>query len=219
MTPRSSRPESCRRARPLLGTVVEIAATGSTFVGAVMAVEVAFAAVQDVHRLMSFHELESDVSRINVARAGETVVVNPHTHRVLRFARKLSAASSGVFDVTVGDTLVRHGFLPAPDAEDSRPREATWRDLELPEGNGVRWRRAGRIDLGGIAKGYAVDMAVENLQSCGATSGVVNAGGDLRVFGEPQPVHVRLPDAPGMLVALGLFADCALATSDRKSVV
>ena len=178
-----------------------------------MAVEVAFAAVQDVHRLMSFHELESDVSRINVARVGETVVVNPHTHRVLRFARKLSAASSGVFDVTVGDTLVRHGFLPAPDAEDSRPREATWRDLELPEGNGVRWRRAGRIDLGGIAKGYAVDMAVENLQSCGATSGVVNAGGDLRVFGEPQPVHVRLPDAPGMLVALGLFADCALATS------
>ena len=213
MTPRSSRPELCRRARPLLGTVVEIAATGSSWVGAVAAVEVAFASVQEVHRLMSFHELESDVSRINVARARETVVVSPHTHRVLRFARELSAASSGVFDVTVGDTLVRHGFLPAHVAGESLPREATWRDLELLVGNGVRWRRAGCIDLGGIAKGYAVDRAVEALQLCGATSGLVNAGGDLRMFGEPQPVHVRLPDAPGMLAALGLFADCALATS------
>ena len=213
MTPRSSRPESCRRARPLLGTLVEIAATGSSLVGAVAAVEVAFAAVQEVHRLMSFHESESDVSRINMARAGETVVVSLHTHRVLRFALKLSAASAGVFDVTVGDTLVRHGFLPAPAAEKSRPREATWRDIELLAENGVRWRRAGCIDLGGIAKGYAVDMAIEALQSCGAMSGLVNAGGDLRMFGEPQPVHVRLPDAPGMLAPLGLFADCALATS------
>ena len=213
MTPRSNRPESCRRARPLLGTIVEIAATGSSLVGAVAAVEVAFAAVQEVHRLMSFHELESDVSRINMARARETVVVSPHTHRVLQFAREVSAASSGVFDVTIGDSLVRHGFLPALGAHESQPREAIWRDLELLAGNTVRWRRAGRIDLGGIAKGYAVDMAIENLQSCGATSGLVNAGGDLRMFGEPQPVHVRLPDAPGRLVPLGLFADCALATS------
>jgi thiamine biosynthesis lipoprotein len=77
----------------------------------------------------------------------------------------------------------------------------------------VWWRRAGRIDLGGIAKGYAVDKAIETLQSHGVRSGLVNAGGDLRMFGEPQPVHVRLPEAPGMLAPLGLFADCALATS------
>ena len=213
MTPHSSRPESCRRLRPLLGTFVEIVATGSSLVGAVAAVEVAFATVQEIHRLMSFYELESDVSRINMARVRKTVVVSPHTHRVLRFARELSAASSGVFDVTVGDTLVRHGFLPALAEEEPRPREATWCDLELLAGNGVRWRRRGCIDLGGIAKGYAVDKAVETLQSCGATSGLVNAGGDLRMFGEPQPVHLRLPDAPGKLAPLGLFADCALATS------
>jgi thiamine biosynthesis lipoprotein len=210
MTPRSSLPESCRRARPLLGTLVEIAATGSS---AVAAVEAAFAVVQEVHRLMSFHELGSDVSRVNMARVGEELLISPHTYCVLQFARRLSAASSGVFDVTVGDTLVRHGFLPAPPAEDSQRREATWRDLELLAESRVRWRRAGCIDLGGIAKGYAVDMAVATLRVHGVLSGVVNAGGDLRMFGEPQPVHVRLPDAPGMLTPLGVFADCALATS------
>src|SRR5262249_51417459 len=144
-----------------------------------------------------------------------------HTHRVLRFARRVSAACGGVFDVTVGELLVRHGFLPTlpvdvgsrRQAGSVEPREATWRDLEVLAGNRVRWRRPGRIDLGGIAKGYAVDLAIEALRLHGVTSGLVNAGGDRRMFGEPQPVHVRLPDAPGMLAALGLFADCALATS------
>ena len=213
MTPHSSRPDSCRRARPLLGTLVEIAATGSSSVAAVTAVEAAFAAVQAVHRLMSFHELGSDVSRINMAPVGEILFISAHTHRVLQFGQQLSEASSGVFDVTVGDALVRHGFLPALAADDSRAREATWRDLELLAEDRVCWRRAGCIDLGGIAKGYAVDVAIATLQSHGILSGLVNAGGDLRMFGEPQPVHVRLPDAPGMLAPLGLFADCALATS------
>jgi thiamine biosynthesis lipoprotein len=210
MTLQSS-PDVYRRARPLLGTLVEISAAG---VPAAVAVNAAFAAVLDVHRLMSFHDEGSDVSRINMARAGEEILVNPHTHRVLRFARRVSAACGGVFDVTVGDVLVRHGFLPVLPAEDARPREATWRDLEVLAGNRVCWRRrAGRIDLGGIGKGYAVDVAVETLQSYGVLRGLVNAGGDLRMFGESQPVYVRLPEAPGMLAPLGLFADCALATS------
>jgi thiamine biosynthesis lipoprotein len=206
MTSHSSHPESCWRARPLLGTFVEINAAGPP-----AAVEAAFAIIQDVHRLMSFHEKGSDVSRINMARAGEEIFINPHTHRVLRFARQVSAACAGVFDVTVANVLVRHGFLPSMD--DAQPREATWRDLELLAGNRACWHRAGRIDLGGIAKGYAVDMAIEVLRSYEVPSGLVNAGGDLRMFGEPRPVHVRLPDSPRALAPLGLFADCALATS------
>jgi FAD:protein FMN transferase len=210
MTLHSSRPEICRRARALLGTIVEIAAAGPP---AVAAVDAAFDAIQDVHRLMSFHEVGSDVSRINNARAGEEIFVNPHTHRVLGFARRVSAACGGVFDVTVGELLVRHGFLPALPVRDAVSREATWRDLVVLAGNRVCWRRPGRIDLGGIAKGYAVDVAIETLCVHGVTSGMVNAGGDLRMFGEPQSIHVRLPDAPGMLASLGLFADCAVATS------
>ncbi len=206
----SSPPEFFRRARALLGTIVEIAATGPA---AAVAVAAGFDAILDIHRLMSFHELESDVSRINMARAGEEIEVNPHTHRVLRFARRVSAACGGVFDVTVGESLMRHGLLPMLPAKDARSRDATWRDLEVLAGNRVRWRRAGCIDLGGIAKGYAVDVAIEILQLHAVTAGVVNAGGDLRIFGEPRPVHVRLPEAPGMLTELGSFGDCALATS------
>jgi len=151
-------------------------------------------------------QVTSDFSQIWVDNEAEY-------ERVLRFAQRVSAACDGVFDVTVGDVLVRHGFLPALPAQDAQPSEATWRDLVVLPGNRVWWRRTGRIDLGGIAKGYAVDMAIKTLQSHGVPSGLVNAGGDMRMFGEAQPVHVRLPDAPGILAPLGLFADCALATS------
>lgn len=210
MTLPSNPAETCRRARPLLGTLVEIGARGPD---APAAVEAAFTRVHEVHRLMSFHDAGSDVSRINRAPARQEVSVDPHTHRVLGFARRLSAACQGIFDVTVADVLMHHGFLPSVPSEVAQAVEATWADLEVLDGSRVCWNRPGRIDLGGIAKGYAVDAAIEVLHAYGSAAGIVNAGGDLRIFGTPQPVHVRLPESPGSLVALGQFNDCALATS------
>jgi len=210
MTLPSNPAELCRRARPLLGTLVEIGACGPD---ASAAIDAAFMMVHEVHRLMSFHEADSDVSRINRAPAGREVRVDPHTHRVLRFARQVSAACQGIFDVTIADVLVRHGFLPSTFPQTTPAVEATWTDLDVLDGNRVCWNRPGRIDLGGVAKGYAVDAAIEVLHSYGSAAGLVNAGGDLRMFGASQPVHVRLPESPGSLVDLGHFNDCALATS------
>ena len=81
----------------------------------------------------------------------------------------------------------------------------------------VRFRDRGvRIDLGGIAKGYAVDRAVEVLRRCGIGEGVVNAGGDLAVFGEETiPIAVRDPCDPSRLAAVVLLRDQALASSGR----
>jgi len=209
-----SRSSRLRRARPLLGTLVEIAATGAP-ANLPGALDAAFAAIQHIDRLMSFHAADSDVSRINAADAGCEIGVDPHTARVLRFARKLSELSNGAFDITIADVLMREGLLPRQ--EDSVVADTaaatTFQDLVLLPGDRVHWRRKGWIDLGGIAKGYAVDCAIGALRAHGLASGVVNAGGDLRFFGDPQPVHARHPDAPGSLVPLGVFSDCAVATS------
>jgi thiamine biosynthesis lipoprotein len=70
------------------------------------------------------------------------------------------------------------------------------------------------LDLGGIAKGFAVDMAVKILISEGVHSGIVNAGGDLRVFGnQPKPIHIRNPKNPSALLEIGALKNAALATS------
>jgi len=78
----------------------------------------------------------------------------------------------------------------------------------------VSLRRALRLDLGGIAKGFAVDCAVAALREAGATSGSVNAGGDLRLFGDAsETVRVRLPSSPLACVPLGRASNVAFATS------
>ena len=73
--------------------------------------------------------------------------------------------------------------------------------------------------LDGIAKGFAVDRAVDRLQAAGMTTGVVNAGGDLRVFGEEyQPLHIRPASMPGQVIYIGEIRDAAIATSASAGV-
>ncbi len=205
-----------RRARPLLGTIVEIAAEGDDD-RLTIAVEAAFAAIAEVHRLMSFHEPDSDVSRINKAETGREISINPRTFRVLNFSRTLSDLTSGAFDVTIAPALIAGGFLPGhaaqTTADENSEFEARYFDLVLLPDDRAVWRRKGRIDLGGIAKGYAVDCAVEALRSHGVASAIVNAGGDLRCFGKPYPIHVRHPDSPTNLSCLGWLQDAGLASS------
>jgi FAD:protein FMN transferase len=202
-----------RRAKPLLGTFVEVAVIAPAPDAEWRAATAAFEAVADVHRLMSFHDAASDLSRINRHAHERAVEVDPRTHTVLERALWLSRASNGVFDCCVGARLMALGALPRPAGV--RPdAAATWRDVTLLPGSRVRFRHALALDLGGIAKGYAVDQAVEALVQHGATAGCVNAGGDLRVFGDRDwPVAVRRPDAPGEVVALPPLRNRALATT------
>jgi thiamine biosynthesis lipoprotein len=104
-------------------------------------------------------------------------------------------------------------MLPAPSQE--RPPARSQRELlALEAGWRVRKLAPGWIDLGGIAKGYAVDLAVAALEAAGAAGGCVNAGGDLRVFGPAgYPVAVRSPSAPGAAASRFMLLDAALATS------
>ena len=201
--------EICR-ARPLLGTLVEIGAAG---VNAAAGIEAAFGEIETVHRLMSFHEESSDVSRINRAEPGKAVRVDPRTYEVLSCAQLMSRLSAGAFDITVGGRLVGAGFLPRPRGAAAFDRKASFEDVVLLSGNCIRLTRRLWIDLGGIAKGYAVDQAVQALEQCGVTSGIVNAGGDLYALGKPQPIHVRHPEDASLVLPLGTIANAAIASS------
>jgi thiamine biosynthesis lipoprotein len=176
------------------------------------AMTAAFAAVDRVASLMSFHDADSDLSRLNAIAGGSIVRVDPWTYDVLTHAQRLFEASAGLFDCTVGASLVESGLLPRHGPVASA-REATFADVELLEEDHVFYRRPLCLDLGGIAKGYAVDRAIDALRVHGVESAVVNAGGDLRVLGrEPVPIHVRDLDRARFIDA-GTLADGAFATS------
>ena len=181
-----------RRARPLLGTFVEISASG----GGDHAVDRAFEVIQALQKTLSFHDPASELSRLNRDAIVDPVKVSPDLGRVLCVALRLARLSNGAFDPTAGSP------------------GASWRDIELLPGSRVRFRRALRVDLGGSAKGYCVDRAVAELRRCGVESGLVNAGGDLRAFGSYSfPLHLRHPQDLRQLVPLGELRDAALATS------
>jgi thiamine biosynthesis lipoprotein len=203
-----------RRARPLLGTLVEIGARGDPAV-LPAAVEGAFAAIERVHRLMSFHDPASDVSRLNGEAHLRPVAVDQRTWAVLAHAQRIAAASDGAFDVTVAPPLVRWGYLPESRQPLPTVRPNGYRSIELLAASRVRFRAPLLIDLGGIAKGYAVDLACEALEACGVTDYVVNAGGDLRVGATPTLVEVRHPGQPATTLALGTIRRAAIATSGR----
>jgi thiamine biosynthesis lipoprotein len=101
-----------RRARPLLGTFVEIAVAGGTPDAAEAAIDRAFSAIATVHRLMSFHETGSDVSRLNREAASSAVSVHDWTYEVLEAAGDLHRRSGGIFDISVAPALQRLGLLP-----------------------------------------------------------------------------------------------------------
>jgi thiamine biosynthesis lipoprotein len=170
------------RAQPWLGTLVSVRVEGLPFSRAHRAIGAAFAEIAAVHRLMSFHETSSDVSRMNRDALRQPVPVHSHTLEVLKCALEIAASSNGVFDISVGAELVKWGLLPRPAGAPQRPK-GTWRDIEIRRDGRVAFHRPLCIDLGGIAKGYAVDRAAECLRGWDAKQVVVNAGGDLRARG------------------------------------
>jgi len=203
---------SARRARPLLGTIVEIRLPGACPNGLGAAFDAAFDVIQRVHGLMSFHEQDSDVSRLNRLAHQQPIKVHPWTYRVLETARCLWQTTGKLFDCTMAPLLIRAGYLPALHRDE--PFAGDMDDVQLLPDRFVRFSRPLCIDLGGIAKGFAVDRAVDSLRDSKIAQGAVNAGGDLRLFGPlEEPVHVRDPRHPGTLRWLGNFSDISVATS------
>jgi thiamine biosynthesis lipoprotein len=199
------------RARPWLGTIVAMRAGGLAEADALAAIERAFAEIAQIHRCMSFHEPGSDLSRLHRA-GGDAVAVDPRTFDVLSRALAFARESDGLFDPGIARQLVDWALLPTPELAGVVDVDASWREIELLDDGRVRLRRPLWIDLGGIAKGYAVDRALAILRAAGCTHASVNAGGDLARFGESGERVVLDPGGEENHVMIDL-RDGAVATS------
>lgn len=168
---------------------------------------------------MSFHDPDSDVSRLNREAWVRPVQVDASTFEVLKAAVEMQRRSHGIFDVGVAPILQAKGILPRTDADVAIGTKARVFDaIELLDANTISFRDSDvRIDLGGIAKGFAVDRALETLRQLGVASGIVNAGGDLACFGPKiHAVRIRDPRDPGRLICDVEVANEALASTARR---
>ena len=184
-----------RRARPLLGTLVDIGICRDTPAPAA-ALAAAFAAVQAVQTALSRFDPHSDIGRFSQLPAGTSLVLQPAGARALRAAQALHRHSGGLFDISLGTGPV------------------AW---SCQSGRLRRQHPTVCLDLGGIAKGHALDQAVRALRAAGCPAGWVNAGGDLRAFGDLDlPLQLR-DEASGGVRQIGWLRDGAFATSHFNS--
>lgn len=177
--------------RLMMGTFARVVVIAKSEKAARACIAAAFDVQDRIESLMSYHRQDSELNTVNRCAAREPVPVNPMTFEVLRQAIHFSEVSEGTFDVTVGPlvdlwrTAGQANEPPTEEALAEARRKVGFRKLTLDDkAMTVRFAEEGmRIDLGGIAKGYAVDKAVEAMAKHGALGGMVDLGGNIRCFG------------------------------------
>lgn len=185
-----------KRATIGLGTIVEVTLWLPAQQDPTLAFKQAYQAISAVHTKMSVHDDASDLGRYRLAQNSASVRMSAATIGVLRFSEMLFVQSQGYFDICIGSTLAKAAYLPSTFSTNSK-RHTRKQPLEIEqideEGNGIVKKIPNTfIDLGGVAKGYAVDCAIKTLQSLNIPAALVNAGGDMRIYGEiAAPIHIR----------------------------
>ncbi len=208
-----------------MGTLVEITIIARNTDRVEAAIRDAFDEMERVEGLMSWKIPGSDVSRINEWAGIKEVSVSADVLRVIRRAEEISKASEGYFDITIGAVLDLWGFegegyrLPTEGKVSETLDAVGYTAIHMDEeASTVGLKKKGmRIDLGGIAKGYAVDRAVELLKSRGYRNVIVNAGGDIRVSGRkthgPWVIGIQDSRDRSRILATINAEDISVATS------
>ena len=209
-----------------MGTFVEFTIVEKNEQIAIDAIEAAKSVIQGVHDLMSTHESSSQISDVNRKAGIEAVKADREFVEVVKNSINLSRETNGVFDISVLPLLELWGFraqsLRIPDDKIiQKTLDAVgYEKIQLDESEGTIGlsNRYSSIDVGGIAKGYAVDKAIEVLRAKGIKNAIINAGGDIYLMGAPEGengwlVGIQDPLQSDKVIATVRLRDKAIATS------
>ena len=208
----------------IMGTRITVEVWAEDAAAADAANEAVLTAMRHIDTTMSTYKPDSEVSRVNAHAAEEAMPISTELFDLLVTAKEYSRLTEGAFDITYASVGYLYDFRKRVRPDEAHIQAAlpavNYEHVLLdPQGHTVRFTQPGvRIDLGGIAKGYAVDCGIEALQRAGITHGFVSAGGDSRVlgdrFGKPWVVGIRDPrKAEGEVIARVPLVDAAISTS------
>ncbi len=223
LLPAVARAEWFQREEAIMGTRVAVELWSEDPALAQRAIDAVIAEMRRTDELMSTYKPESQLSQVNAHASERPVQVDPDIIRVVERGLEMSRLSSGAFDLTYASV----GYLYDYRAH-RRPTEqqivaalpgVDYRQVQVDRAAGtIRFLRPGvRIDVGGIAKGYAVDRSIERLRDLGIRHAMVTAGGDTGLLGDrrgkPWIVGIRDPRNEGRMVARLPLGDEAISTS------
>lgn len=212
-----------QREESIMGTAIRVELWSDNRTDGEAAMDAVMGEMHRIDRTMSPHKADSELSRINREAGTQAVALSDEMFHLLKRAEHFARLSDGAFDISYAAVgrLYDYRLRTQPSADDLAAARAAigWRNVVLDQrARTVRFARPGMcIDLGGFAKGYAVDNASTLLHRCGIAHANVSAGGDSRVIGDrrgrPWTIGIRDPRRPGEVVALLPLEDTSISTS------
>ena len=210
-----------QRQLDLMGTRISLELWHDQATLATRCAEQVFDEMRRIEALMSTYLDASEISFINNNAAISAIDISAEMHHILEKSLYFSRVSDGAFDISYASVGYAYDYR-----ERQQPDQASvaaklpaidYRHIELAE-NRVRFLHSGvRIDLGGIAKGYAVDRAVEIVSQCGISQAMISAGGDSRIIGDrggrPWMIGIQHPRDPSAIALRVPLSETAVSTS------
>jgi thiamine biosynthesis lipoprotein len=216
-----------KKAVKLMGNRFELTVIAGDESWAMARIDEGVEEIRRIERLLTTFSDDSETARINRHAGEHPVAVGEETFALIERSLRLSALTQGAFDITYGSVDKRlwnfdQTMTELPDAETARQmvRLINYRNVHLNKEDGtVFLKEAGmRIGFGGIGKGYAAERAKQVMQASGVTDGVVNASGDLAVWGhqpdgKPFTIGIVNPNAASHVWSTIEVTNMAIATS------
>jgi FAD:protein FMN transferase len=211
------------REQAIMGTRIAVEVWQTDTAAGTAAIEAVLAEMHRIDALMSVYKPESQLSAVNRDAATRPVKVAPELARLVARALEFSKLSGGAFDITYASVGYLYDYRARRHPTDAEIEAAlpaiSWRHVAVDlAASTIRFLKPGvRIDLGGIAKGHAVDSSITILKARGITNATVTAGGDSRILGDrrgrPWIVGIRHPDDRSRVIARIPLEDAAISTS------
>ena len=190
--------KTIKRTQILLGTVVEIQVRDVNEKEAEDAITKAFAEVKRIDDLFTTYNEASSVWKIN--NSADTIIyIDSEIYNLIVLCDSITKLSNGSFDVSLDNLTKAWGFytddpkLPDRSAIDSALSLSGWNNIKLIDENKIIKHNKVGLNFGAIAKGYAVDRAIDVLKTLGIKEALVNAGGEISVIGNDWIVGIQHP--------------------------
>ena len=210
--------KTIKRSKILLGTVVEIQVRDADEQKTEDAINKSFAEVKRIDDLFTTYNQTSAVWNIN--NSSDTIIsVDPEIFNLIVLCDSVAKISNNCFDVSLDNLIKTWGFdsgnpnLPKRESIDSVLTECGWKNINIGEQNNIIKNNNVGLNFGAIAKGYAVDKAMEVIENSGVEDALVNAGGEIKVIGSEWIVGIQHPRIENEIIKKIKLKNISVATS------
>ena len=209
---------SIKRSRILMGTVIEIEVKGNDISLGELAIIDAFNEIERIENIFTTYKENSNIQWINQSR--DTLFsVNSEIYDLLMLSDSLWKISNGAFDISLNNLIKTWDFesinptMPTKEQIEDALRQSGWRNIKLLNNNRFLRKAEVGLNLGAIAKGYAVDRAIEVVKEQGIKNVLINAGGEIKSLGSDWIIGIRDPRNAEQIVESVNLGEMAIATS------